>query len=154
MAVLNTVAAQLVEGYRRYPIDDHGKLRVQYFSLPEITVAGDANSTFDLARMPPGRVRIYPYLSGIVSSAWGAARTLDIGHGAYNRAVGEDDEVADVDAFADGLDIAAAGFDFFNAAVLKFDVYARREWMVTAIVLGGTMPIGATLQGNIVYAVE
>lgn len=149
-------ADQLVEGYRRYPVDDHGKLRFQYFSVSALTVALAANSTIGLVWLPPGRKRILPHLSRITTSAFGAGRTLDLGHDGYMaRPSGEATaEVADPDALIDGLDVSAA----VNAAVfsttLKFDMYSLDEVLLYATVLGDTMPVGASMSGLVAYLYE
>lgn len=148
-------ADQLADGYRKYPVDDHGKLRVQYFSVAALTEALAANSTIGLLWMPPGRKRILPNLSRISHSAFGAARTLDVGHDAYmKRPPDNDAEAADPDAFIDGLDVSAAGAAVAFGTGLKFDMYSTGELLVYATVLGGTMPVGATLEGFITYLYE
>lgn len=150
------LAAQLAEDYRKYPIDDHGKLRYQYFSVPALTVALAANDQIDLCDLPPGRVRILPFLSRISTSAFGAGRTLDLGHRAYNaRPVGTiDPEAEDGDALIDGLDVSAAVNAAAFSTSLKFDMYSVQEKRIFATVLGGTMPIGATLAGMLAYLYE
>ena len=69
----------IVNDARFRPIDEHGKKRIVFFNVPAVTVAGDALSTFDLARLPPGAVRVLLAECKIQTSAWGAARLLDIG---------------------------------------------------------------------------
>lgn len=157
MAVETYLSRQLIGDMRKRPIDDHGKIRVQYFTVGPLTVAGDANSVFELCDLPPGAVRILPAMSAVQCSAFGAARVLDIGHRAYaKRATGvaADAEPEDLDAFAVGLDIAAAGVDIYNPSDLKFDVYSQAGVRVVAQVRGGTAPIGATLEGYLVYVYE
>ena len=75
----------IVNDARFRPIDEHGKKRIVFFNVPAVTVAGDALSTFDLARLPPGAVRVLLAECKIQTSAWGAARLLDIGY-AYEQA--------------------------------------------------------------------
>lgn len=155
MAVLKLKAKQQTDDYRKRPLDDHGKLRVQYFTLDPTTEAGDANTTIELCELPPSAVRIMPYLCRVQTSGFGAGRTLDIGHDAYQaRPIDRADEVADdPDAFADGLDVSAAGIAAFGTG-LKFDVYSLAGIVVKATVLGGTIPVGAALEGVIVYVYE
>lgn len=147
-------AAQLAEDYRKYPIDDHGKLRFQYANV----VASGAlaqNGTIGLFWLPPGRKRILPHLSRITTSAFGASRTLDVGHDAYmKRPAGNDAEAADPDAFIDGLDVSSAVTAGIVGTALKFDMYSMDEVLVYATVLGGTMPDGATLQLLLAYLYE
>ena len=151
----DAIADQLAESYRKYPIDGHGKLRVQYFTVSALTVALAADSTIGLVWMPPGRKRILPNLSLVTHSAFGAGRTLDIGHAAYlDRPAGMATAVDDPDAFVDGLDVAAAAAATAFDDSLKFDMYSMDEVLVYATVLGGTMPVGATLEGYITYLYE
>lgn len=156
MAVLALKSAELDVDYRKYPVNDHGKFRIQYFSVPAVAVAGDANTTIDLCMLPPGRVRVVPNLSRLTNSAFGVGRTLDIGHTAYaSRDSGAGDaEAADVDAFADGLDMATAATAVAFGTALKYDIYSKSGVLVQATVLGGTIPVGATLSGFIVYIYE
>ena len=59
----------------------------------------------------------------------------------------------DFTAFAENLDIAAAGTTKFSDK-LKHDTYAKGEVRVVARVQGGSVPVGAKLQGYIVYVYE
>lgn len=149
-------AVQLQEGYRRYPIDDHGKLRFQYASFVAASALAQ-NDTIGLFWLPPGRKRVLPHLSRVATSAFGSGRTLDVGHGAYlKRPPGNSLEVEDVDAFVDGLDVSAqvtAG-TFNGVTGLKFDMYSLDETLVFATVLGGTMPQNATLEILLAYLYE
>lgn len=149
-------AEQLTEGFRRYPVDDHGKLRMQFFNVPALTVALAANDTIGLLWLPPGRKRILPGLSRLTVSAFGAGRTLDIGHDAYSSrpTAAVDANVADPDALIDGMDVATALAGVAWSTALKFDIYSIEEVLVYATVLGGTMPIGATLSGYLAYLYE
>jgi len=154
MAVLALKSTELTDGYRKYPISDHGKLRIQFFTLPAVAVAGDANSTFDLCKLPPGRVRILPRSSYISTSAFGAGRTIDVGHAAYGKQDNSADEAEDIDALIDGLDVSSAvnGVQFSTA--IKFDIYSKAGVLIKGIVLGGTIPQNATISGYITYVYE
>ncbi|RTL04988.1 hypothetical protein EKK58_09280 [Candidatus Dependentiae bacterium] len=159
MAVEAFKTTELGEDYRKYPVSDHGKLRIQFFTLPATTVAGDANTTIDLCKLPAGRVRILPRQSFISTSAFGSGRTLDVGHLAYDKrdaSLGSSvsQEAAVVDALIDGLDVSSAvnGVQFSTA--LKFDMYSKSGVTIQAKVLGGTIPSGATIAGYITYVYE
>lgn len=156
MAVEALKSTEKTAGYRGKPVNDHGKLRIQHFTLPATTVAGDANSTIELCQLPPGEVRILPALSKIEHSAFGAGRTLDVGHRKYQKRgdPAEDLEAEDPDAFIDGLDVAAAGADVAFGTGLGFDVFSTGGVNVFATVLGDTIPVGATVSGYIVYIHE
>ena len=146
---------QLQDGYRRTPVDDHGKLRTQYFSVGPLDTAYAANDLVKLFDLPSGRKRILPGLSRISCSAFGAGRTIDIGHEAYMKRPPDNDvEAADLDAFIDGMDVSAAVNGAAWSTALKFDMYSMTEVEVYMTILGGTMPVGATLQGYITYLYE
>jgi len=156
MAVLTLNSTEKTDGYRGQPMNDHGKVRFQYFNLDAIAAAGDATSEINLCDLPPGRVRVVPSLCRLNNSAFGAARTLNIGHRTYQKRdnPSETFEVEDDNAFADAVDVAAAnnGVAFGNGT--KFDLYSKGGVSVFAIVNGGTIPIGATLSGFVAYIYE
>lgn len=145
---------QLTEGVRRYPIDDHGKIRFAYFSYTA-TADLSANDEIELTKLPPGRIRVLPSMSRLATSAFGAGRTLDIGHREYmKRPAGNDTEAEDVDAFADGIDVSSAVADTKFGDALKYDIYSLGGVTVFAKVLGGTMPDTGTVEGYIAYVYE
>lgn len=160
MAVKTYYAKQLADDYRKRPTEDHGKLRIQFF---EVEVAagdgGDATSVFELFDLPPGAVRVLPYLSRIDNSALGAGVTLHFGHRSYESrdpyvdGTGITDE--DLDAFTEGaaINVAAAG-DAVLADKLKFDLYSKAGVRVTAQAIGGAVPAGAKISGAFIYVYE
>lgn len=161
MAIEAFRSYQLTDDVRLYPIDEHGKFRIQYFNLLPTTVVGDAGTTVGLVRLPPGRVRVLPHLSRFEHTAFGAGRTLDIGHrgyqkqGAFNGAVSPDiDEPENFTAFVSANDVSAVGAAKQFSNVLKYDMYSLRGPIVVARVNGGTIPVGATLSGYIAYIYE
>lgn len=158
MAVENYISLQEVEGYRAYPIDDHGKLRFQYFSVPasQVTVIGDADSTATLCFLPPGRTRVLPWLSRVSGGVFGASRTLDIGHVAYQSrdSSGEALEALNLEAFLANLDVSSAVNAVAFSTVLKYDIYSKTEVEIKARIQGGTWPIGIAISGLIAYIYE
>lgn len=156
MAVLALTADELVEGYRSLPINDHGKLRTQFFSLPAQSVAADANSTVELFDLPQGRVRVLPSLSRLTNSAWGSSRTLSIGHRAYaSRDPGQaDPEAENASAFISAMDVSGAQASVAWSTVLKYDIYSKSGVRVFATVAGGTLPVGGSFSGFMVYIYE
>jgi hypothetical protein len=157
MAITITNSAQLADGYRRYPTEDHGKLRFLYGKVTQGAAAGDIGSTMIIGRLPPGRVRVLPYLSRYKASAWGAARTLSIGHAAYfdQTGVGDTGEPAAPAAFASAVDVSAATDAAFpTLAGMKFDMYSRNGIEINATVAGGTIPVAATLEVCLAYITE
>lgn len=156
MAVLALTSEQLVEDYRKTPIEDHGKFRIQYFSLAAVAVAGDIGTTIDLVKLPPGRTRVLPNASRITTSAFGADRTLSIGHTAYqSRDSGQAvPEPANATAFVNAMSVASAVNAAPFSTVLKYDIYSKEQVLVQASVAGGTIPVAATLSGYIAYIYE
>lgn len=134
-----------------------GRLRIARFTFTQGAAAGDANSTVDLVKLPPGKtISILKDLCKINHSAFGAGRTLDIGYVAHTDNDG-DAVAADVDALLDGADVSAAGnlpMGTGTGAVGTNNVLTlntRSAVDIQAICLGDTLPVGATLNGYIVY---
>lgn len=156
MAVLALQSVQEKTDYRGRPTDEHGKLRIQYFELEAVAVAGDIGSTVDLCTLPPGAIRILPLLSMLQVSAFGASRTLSVGHRAYQKRdnPGEAYEAESANAFINARDVSSATFAAFSAAVLKYDVYSKQGVKLFATVAGGTIPVNATIKGYVIYIAE
>jgi len=152
MTVQTYTSTQLDGETRKRPLDDHGKIRLCYF---EVTAddAGDATSTFDLCRLPPGAVRILPALSRYNCDALGAARTLDFGHRAYLKRPGTE-EAEDLDAFAADIDAENAIAGAALGTATKFDVYSLDGVVVTAQVNDAAVASGKSISGFIAYAYE
>ena len=135
--------------------DNGGRLRVQYFLFTQGAAAGDANSLANLIKLPQGTIRVYPQLSSLKRSAFGAGRTLDVGVTAH-----KDLDLADVsavvDSLVDGLDVSAAGTALMGTGTnAKQSILVKNgdgKATVQAKVLGDTIPAGATLEGFIVYS--
>ena len=146
-------------GYRKRPIDAHGKLRFHYSDFGPLTVAGDAGSTYELGKLPPGPVRLLPCLSRWECSAYGAARVLKTGHKEYRKAqdgavVDDGLEADDDNAFQSAVDISGALSNQVLGTALKFDMYSTAGVDLYATVTGGTSPIGATIAWLIAYLYE
>lgn len=156
MAVLALIADQLVAGYRKYPIDLHGKLRFAYMSLAANPVAGDVASTIELFDLPPGRVRVLPNLSRLTCSAWGAARTLSIGYRAYSstQVSGAAAIAEDVDDLMAAKDVSGALASVVWSTAMKYDLYSVAGVRVFGKVAGDTIPVGATLSLLMAYIYE
>jgi hypothetical protein len=159
MAVETFQPLSRADGYRRRPLDEHGKLRFLTAKFLA-TVAGDANSLMIIGKLPPGAVRVLPGLSRYWTSAFGAARVMVIGHPLYAKkedgnVVGDGNEAADDDAFAAGLDVSAAGNNVvWSNTIAWFDVYSRAGVEVQAKVTGGTIPLNATAAFLLAYIYE
>lgn len=161
MAVTTESSLQMADGYRGRPIDDHGKLRFAYFEFTQSAAAGDIGSTIELMKLPPGAKRVIPCLSRITCSAFGAARTLAIGHRAYRKAgvtAGglnvPTDEALNASAFVAALDVSAALNAAAISTVVEYDMFSQNEVTIYATVAGGTIPAGTTIKGFFVYVYE
>lgn len=131
--------------------DIMGRLRKMRFDFTQGAAAGDATSTMALVIVPAGITRVYLRESIIAFSAFGAARTLDIGYSAYTNRDG-DAVAADDNAFVDDLDVSAAGTSALTGVVggeesILFE--SQSEITIFATVAGGTIPAAATLNGDI-----
>ena len=154
MAVTNLSSAQvakLTAGAIKNPTTDLlGRMRKYRFDFDQGAAAGDATSTVVLAILPPGATRVYLRDCIIAFSAFGAARTLDIGYAAYKDRDGET-VAADTSAFVSALDVSSAGTSTFAGEVggeesILFD--AQDQVTILATVAGGTIPVDATLNGD------
>lgn len=156
MAVLALVADQLAAGYRKYPIDLHGKLRYAYMSLAANPIAGDIASTIELCDLPPGRVRVLPNLSRLTCSAWGASCTLSIGYRAYSSSevAGSTPNAEDVDDFMAAKDVSGALAAVVWSTAIKYDVYSVAGVRVFGKIAGAVIPVNATLQLLMAYLYE
>lgn len=140
------------------PIDDHGKLRYMYSKFT-VGVQGDIGSTFLICTLPPGTVRLLPLASWIGKSAWGSARTLAVGYGAYRTkqdvaAANDGIVAASANAFAAALDMAALGVLALNTGMMKYDMASVAGVPIVGTLAGGTVPADATLEALIAYLYE
>ena len=67
--------------------DVRGKLRMANFDHTRPTAAGAGDGEINLVQLEPGRIRIYPELSRIVTSQFGASAVLSIGTRAFKAPV-------------------------------------------------------------------
>jgi hypothetical protein len=87
-------------------------------------------------------------------SAFGAARTLDVGYAAHTNDRTGATVVADTAAFASAVDVSSAGnlaLDESESAGALTDVVFEGKARILATVAGGTIPAGATIKGDIFY---
>lgn len=153
MAIFKSV--QLTEGFRKYPIDEHGKLRYLWgtYVAPAALAAADQ---IELFRLPPGRKRILPWQSRVWTSAYGAARTLSLGHREYTKQSSPlTSEAESANALLNALDVSAAvNNGVLSANVPKYDIYSREEVVLFATIAGGTLPQNGTLTIALAYLYE
>jgi hypothetical protein len=150
------IAARSTPGTILMPADMGAKLRFKYFTFTQGAAAGDANSTADLVYLPAGKVRIFGGLSRVSHSAFGASRVLDVGHTGFTQPDGTA-VVADEDFLHSAADISGAGGfapmdETGNDQTIVY--HSKTEVLIRAKCEAGTIPIGATLEGFIVYAHE
>lgn len=137
----------------------NGRARVFYFSFTQGAAAGDANSLANLVTIPPGKCRLLKRESNFVCSAFGEARTLDIGYLAHTKQDGTAVN-ASVDAICDGADVSAiANIQCGNAGnAIGTDpsilLDSKEGVTLQAKCLGDTLPAGATLKGYFVVVPE
>lgn len=136
----------------------HGRIR---FAVATVTFTGTpaANDVVYLTKMPAGKTKVLGPLCGVNPSA-NVAGTVDIGHAGYTNQAGTA-VVADVDAFVDGLTVAAAGFLLAGGtnAIAEFDettdlIDARDPWDLTAKILTAAPAAAAIWRFQIAYVVD
>ena len=133
------------------------KFRIKRFNFTQGAAAGDATSSAELVQLPAGRVRVYPKLSVLSNSAFGASRVLDVGYKAYTSEAGAA-VTADLDFIDNDIDVssaasAALGTDIAAADKTAYFASATGVTLV-ATVAGGTIPVAATLDGYVVYSID
>jgi hypothetical protein len=136
----------------RAPNRTNAVLRVLRWSLPATTVEGDEGSLIRMVTLP-GLARYLPQLSKMGWKGFGTGRTLTCGWLAY-EVPGQPTVAADPAGLAVGLDVSADGRSFFDA----FPTSSVDEYVfpvpvtLTLSVVGGTIPVGTSLGGILVYA--
>ena len=123
------------------PKDKGGRVRHLSFDFTQGAAAGDATSTQDLF-IVPANTRLLGILSQLKFSAFGAARTLDVG------------DTADPNRFVSAADVSAAGTTNLDEADNNpsgFDV-GTSPLRVFSTVAVDTIPAAATLKGIALYA--
>ncbi len=134
-------------------VSGKGELTPFYFSFTQSAAIGDINSTADLIVLPPGKWRYVADLSKVFFSAFGAARTLDIGFGAYTQPDGT--VVAANQAAIDlSKDVAAAG-SYAPGGVLTADgtllINSKTPVTIYGVCKVATLQAGSTLKGILMF---
>jgi len=138
-------------------------LEVMPFNFVQVG-AGNAGSTAMLVYLQRGRYRIFPHMSRLFHSAFGASRVLDVGLSAYTQEDGTTVALAD-NRFDNDINVAAAstangivlgsslaaadtaGIDVSVGGVTNLDGLG-----IIATVSGGTIPDAAVLRGYFVIS--
>lgn len=141
------------DGSRNHANLQHGKKRIAVFHVVQ-DGAGDANSKWNLCRLPAGAVRVLGIHSNI--SALGSSRTLDLGHTGYTGMDGVA-VVAAEDAFVAALDVSSA-VDAFKrvggATAAGVLIQSKDGFVVQAKVEGGGIDTGETYNGWVEYVTD
>lgn len=127
---------------------DHGRKRCLRFDYTAPSALA-ANSVIKLVKVPAD-VRIVKEESIVYFSAFGSARTVDVGYQAHEDNQGND-VVADVDHYIDGVDVSSAGNQAFNNDTNDDGFETTSEHIIVATVLGGTMPSAGYLKGHVTF---
>jgi hypothetical protein len=136
--------------------DWHGRMRAARFDFTQGAAAGDVASFQRLVKLPAGKVRVHLAHSRIAHSAFGAARTLDLGWEAYT---GDDGVavVADPNGLDDGVDVSSAG-NYNPVGTVGGDetfLFESQEGVVIAAQTNDdTIPAAATLKGVLYYSID
>ena len=162
MAIETYVPLSAATGFRKRPIDSHGKLRTLYSKFV-VAVQGDIGSVFRFGPLPPGAVRLILPMCYVKNSAGGAGLLLDFGWLAYRykqdaAALNDGIEAADPDGLANDLSVVAASRVQLDASltvgVLKFDFYSLAGVELTATAVGAVVPVNFTLETLFTYVYE
>lgn len=129
----------------------HAVLRAVRWRVGPTLVGGEAGSTIRMATLPQ-RARYCSQLSKMGWKGFGAGRTLNAGFLAYTTPAGQVVR-ANAAGLGSGLDVAADGRSFFDAFPLSSvdEIEFPAAAVLTLTVVGGTIPVGTTLGGLIVY---
>lgn len=150
-------ARQIATGAQTYNRPDEFSGRLRYANITFTQAAtGTAADLANLTLLPAGSVRLILPLCRIAFSAWGASRTLDLGWLAYVDLAG-DAVAADPNGLDDGVDISAAGSvnpsgTVGGAETQRFE--SRDGVAITGQINDGTLVIGNTLLGYLVYVID
>lgn len=161
MAVTTEYSTEYTNGEITKPVvanhttEQHGRVRFARATFVQGAAAGDIGSVQVLLKLPSGRVRVLGHLSRLVTSAFGASRTLSVGYSAYTDVDGAA-VAASSAAFASALDVSAAAANTFAAATAAGDSLFLSQAGVTiaAVVAGGTIPAAATINLLLAYVVD
>jgi hypothetical protein len=127
--------------------DEHGRVRVAAFTYTQ-SGAGTAGDNVLLTTLPGGTVRVLQI--SVNYSAFGASRTLKVGHTGYTT-MANASVAASTTAFLASTSIA-------SAATTTSDITSkwttRTGLVVSGVVEGGTLPDAATINGYILYSID
>lgn len=162
MAVVNEnsteYAQQIATGAQTFlrPDQFHGRLRIVSGDFTR-AAQGDAGSLCNMIRLPAGNVRLILGLSYLTGSAYGAARTLDLGWAAYNDFDTGAAVAADPNGLDDGVDVSSAWTLTPGGTVGGAEEYlfqSRDGVILTAQVNDGTWDAAETMTFRWAYVAD
>lgn len=147
------VAAAVGTGVTVESVSGKGEMVYFYVNFTQSAAIGDANSTADLVILPPGKWRYIADASKLFYSAFGAARTLDVGYGSYTEPDG--DIIAAAQAAIDlTKDVAAAG-SYSPGGALTADgtllLNSKTPITIYATCKAATLQAGSTIKGLLAF---
>lgn len=156
MAVITEKSDQLTNLDASPPVIEnshnlHGRLRIAYFS--HTFGDGDAGSSVELVRLPPGKIRLLSHLSYLEAASVAASQTVDVGWDAYTDLDGTA-VAADTDGILNGGDIdTTANINLANVATLTagMKVFESQDGISIRATMVGAVVAAETIEGAIVY---
>lgn len=134
----------------------HGRVRCAFFTHDQ-DGAGDATSSVALCKLPAGKVRLLASGSKAYVNWTTASATLDLGWDAYTDMDGAA-VVADPNGIDDGVDVDAAGYQTFGAALTATGgtkVFESQDGVVIRATSQDTAIVdGDDLVGYLLYVVD
>ena len=151
MAVTNENSNLMANVAASPPVLNDGSVdgTTKIWTFTQGAAAGDDLSTARLFVLKANEV-LSTHTMSVAFSAFGAARTLNIGHEAYT-VPGSTETAADPNAIADGIDVSAAGRAVVaDAPTSNLDSFGpfNVDIVIVAQVDGGTIPAAATINGT------
>jgi hypothetical protein len=140
----NTVAVPAV---MNDACDEHGRVRVAAFTYTQSGAGADGDNVL-LAKLPGGNVRVLQI--SVTYSAFGASRTLKVGHTGYTT-IANASVAASTTAFLASTSIATAGT---TSSTVTSKWTTRTGMTISGLVEGGTLPDAATISGYILYSLD
>ncbi len=135
-----------------------GRMWYFYFDCAQAAL-GCANSTFEFVVLPPGKWRYISWLSRVATTAFGTARTLDVGVGAYTNPDGTAVSAA-ASAIHSAKDVSAAAnwapgqSDELDDAAGDDGTYlinSKTSVTITGICKAGTATTSARVKGMLAF---
>lgn len=158
MAVETYLPLSSASGFRKRPIDSHGKLRSIY-TKHVAAVQGDIGSKFRFGSLPTGAVRLIYPMSFVKCSVGGAGLLLDIGYEAYRykqdqAAANDGMEALSLNALVDDLSLVTAQRQPWSTTLVKWDFYSLAGVEIVGTAVGAVVPLNFTMETLITYLYE